>query len=86
MNRYMIRNTFLACPNCGNIKKFRIFSSSFQIVEQSPDLGIRTFESGVLPSLRENDTYIECQSCFKKSGYDVAVDIGKKYIQKNKKP
>src|SRR3990172_3754784 len=29
--------------------------------------------------------YIECQLCFKKSGYDIAVDIGKKYIQKNKK-
>ncbi len=86
MNQYMIGNTFLACPNCGDIKKFRIFSSSFQIVEQSPELGIRTFESGVLPSLRENDNYIECQSCFKKSGYDIAANIGKKYIQKNKKP
>jgi len=28
--------------------------------------------------------YIECQSCFKKSGYDIAADIGKKYIQENK--
>jgi len=53
----MIGNTFLVCSNCGDIKKFRIFSSSFQIVEQSPELGTRTFESGVLPSLRENDTY-----------------------------
>lgn len=81
----MIGNTFFVCPNCGEIKKFRIFTSNFQIVEQSPEVGMRTYESGILPSLRENDNYIECQSCFKKSGYDVAADIGKKYIQENKK-
>ena len=81
----MITNTFLICPNCGNIKKFRIFTSNFQIVEQFPDVGMRTYESGILPSLRENDNYIECQSCFKKAEYDIAADIGKKYIQENKK-
>ena len=80
----MIGNTFLACPNCGDIKKFRIFTSNFQIVEQSPQLGVRTFESAILPCLRENDNYIECQSCLKKTGYDSAADIGKKYIQENK--
>jgi len=46
----MIGNTFLACPNCGDIKKFRIFTRNFQIVEQSPQLGVRTFESAILPS------------------------------------
>lgn len=75
---------FLVCPNCGDFKKFRIFTSNFQVVEQSPELGVRTFESGVLPNLRVNDNYIECQSCFKKSEYDIAADVGKKYIRRNK--
>ena len=80
----MIGNTFLACPNCGDIKKFRIFTSNFQIVEQSPQLGVRTFESAILPCLRENDNYIECQSCLKKQGMIVQQISVKKYIQENK--
>lgn len=80
----MIGNTFFACPNCGDTTKFRIFTNNFQIIEQSPQLGVRIFESTILPCLRENDNYIECQSCLKKTGYDIAADIGKKYIQENK--
>ncbi|MBI2471444.1 MAG: hypothetical protein HYV59_09415 [Planctomycetes bacterium] len=77
----MIMNTFFVCPNCGNDKEFKIFTSSFQVIRQSPELGKRVVESDVLPSLRQNDNYIECQLCFKKYEYDNAAAIGKKYIQ-----
>lgn len=77
----MIMNTFFVCPHCGNNKKFKIFTRSFQVIKQSPELGKRTDESGFLPSLRENDNHIECQFCFKKFEYDNAAAIGKKYIQ-----
>ncbi|MDN3511101.1 MAG: hypothetical protein QY310_11350 [Candidatus Jettenia sp. CY-1] len=77
----MRTNKFFVCPNCGNIKKFKVFTSNFQIVTQSPELGIRMNESGVLPNLRQADNYIECQLCFKKSEYDAAVNLGEKYIK-----
>lgn len=77
----MSTNTFFVCPNCGNVKKFKIFTSNFQVIEQSPEMGVRIGESGVLPSLRQNDNYVECQLCFKKSDYDMVVDIGKRYVQ-----
>jgi hypothetical protein len=77
----MIMNTFFVCPNCGNNKEFKIFTSNFQVIKQSPELGIRTEESDALPSLRHNDNYIECQSCFQRFEYDNAAAIGKKYIQ-----
>jgi len=67
------------CPNCGDTKKFKVFTSNFQIIEQSPELRIREQESGVLPNLRQDDNYVECQLCFKKSAYDLAVYLGKKY-------
>ncbi|MBI2471644.1 MAG: hypothetical protein HYV59_10450 [Planctomycetes bacterium] len=81
----MFTNTFFVCPNCGNIKKFRIFTSNFQVINQSPEMGMRIGESDVMPSLRENDNYIECQLCFKKLEYGRAVDIGKKYLQMTKR-
>ncbi|GAN32077.1 MAG: hypothetical protein DYG83_17385 [Candidatus Brocadia sp. AMX2] len=77
----MATNTFFVCPNCGNVKKFKIFTSNFQVIEQSPEMGVRVGESGVLPSLRQNDNYVECQICFKKSDYDMVADIGKRYMQ-----
>lgn len=77
----MMTNTFFVCPNCGNVKKFKVFTSTFQVIEQSPEMGVRIGESGVLPSLRQNDNYVECQLCLKKSDYDMVVDIGKKYMQ-----
>lgn len=80
----MLASIFFVCPNCGNVKNFRIFTSNFQVVKQSPEMGIRIDESDVMPSLRENDNYIECQRCFKKVEYGRAVDIGKKYIQVTK--
>lgn len=40
-------------------------------------------ESNVMPNLRGYDNYIECQMCFKKLEYDLAIDIGKKYLQKS---
>lgn len=52
---YMMVNTYFVCPNCGNDKEFRIFTSSFQVVRQSPVLGKRIGESSVLPNLRQND-------------------------------
>lgn len=79
----MATNTFFACPNCGNVRKFKIFMSNFQIIEQSPETGLRIGESGVLPSLRHNDTYVECQLCLKKSDYDMVVAVGKKYVEES---
>lgn len=81
----MLASIFFVCPNCGNVKNFRVFTSNFQVVKQSPERGVRVNESDVIPSLRENDNYIECQSCFKRVEYDRAVDIGQKYIQVTKK-
>ena len=77
----MITKTFFVCPKCGNNKEFKIFTSNFQVVKQSPELGIRTEESGALPSLRQNDNYIECPLCFERFEYDNASAMGKKYIQ-----
>lgn len=79
----MFASIFFVCPNCGNVKNFRVFTSNFQVVKQSPEMGIRIDESDVMPSLREDDNYIECQMCFKKLEYDLAIDIGKKYLQKS---
>ncbi len=81
----MLASTFFVCPNCGNVKNFRVFTSNFQVVKQSPEMGIRIDESDVMPSLREDDNYIECQMCFKKLEYDLAGDIGKKYLRVTKK-
>ena len=77
----MITKTFFVCSNCGNDKEFKIFTSNFQVIKQSPELGIRTEESGVLPSLRQKDNHIECQLCSQRFEYDDAAAIGKKYIQ-----
>ena len=46
---------------------------------------MRIDESDAMPSLRENDNYIECQTCFNKLEYGIAIDIGKKYIQMTKR-
>ena len=77
----MTMNTFFVCPNCGNDKEFKIFTSNFQVIKQSPEHGKRIDESDVLPNLRQNDNYIECQLCLKRFEYDNAASIGKKYIQ-----
>ncbi len=77
----MKTNKFFVCPNCGNVKKFKVFTSNFQIIIQSPELGIRMDESGVLPNLKQIDNYVECQLCFKKSEYDKAIDLGEKYVK-----
>ncbi len=81
----MLTDAFFVCPDCGNVKKFKIFTSNFQVVYQSPETGKRIDESSVLPSLREDDNYIECQRCFKKVEYNKAIDVGKRYIRINKK-
>lgn len=77
----MKTNKFFVCPNCGNVKKFKVFTSNFQIIIQSPELGIRMDESGVLPNLKQIDNYVECQLCFKKAEYDKAIDLGEKYVK-----
>ena len=81
----MQTNTFFVCPDCGNVKKFRIFTSNFQVVNQSPEIGMRIDESNVMPSLREDDNYIECTLCLKRLEYATAADIGKKYIHVSRK-
>lgn len=78
--KHMITNTFFICPMCGNDKKFKIFTSNFQVVKQSPELGKRTDESSILPNLQQRDNYVECQSCFKRYEYDSAIVIGKRYL------
>lgn len=42
---------------------------------------MRVNESDVLPSLRHNDTYIECKCCFQRIEYDSAAATGEKYIK-----
>ncbi len=74
-------NTFFVCTNCGNDKEFKIFTSNFRVIEQSPELGVRIKESDVLPNLQQKDNYIECQLCFRRFEYENAATIGKKYIQ-----
>ncbi len=77
----MIINTFFVCPDCGNDKEFRIFTSSFRDIKQSPELGMRIEESDVLPNLRATDTYIECKFCFRRLEFDSTSDNGKKYVK-----
>jgi hypothetical protein len=45
----MITKTFFECTNCGNKETFKTFTSSFRVVKQSPEFGIRV-ESGILPN------------------------------------
>ncbi len=78
-------NTFFICPKCGNDKEFKIFTTNYQDIRQSPDLGMRVDESDFLPSLRQGDTHIECKCCFQKIEYDNAATIGKRYIQVTQK-
>lgn len=80
----MLTNTFFVCPNCGNSKKFKVFTSSFQVIEQSQETGMRIHESSILPNLRQTDNYIECQLCSQRYEYDNASNIGKKYFQVTK--
>ena len=77
----MLMSTFFVCPNCGNDKEFKIFTGSFQAIRQSPESGVRTEASGMLPNLRQKDNYVECQLCLKSFEYDSAAITGKRYIQ-----
>lgn len=74
----MIAKKIFSCSQCGNKKKFRVFTSSFRTIEQSPELGI-LIESGVLPNLRENDNYIECLVCSQRFDCDNPKTIGKTF-------
>ncbi len=58
--------TFFVCPNCGHDEKFKVFTSNVQVIYQSPEAGLRTFESSILPNLRPGDNYIECQLCLER--------------------
>ncbi|MEK6636021.1 MAG: hypothetical protein AABY38_06635, partial [Planctomycetota bacterium] len=59
----------------------KIFTGSFQAIRQSPESGVRTEASGMLPNLRQKDNYVECQLCLKSFEYDSAAIAGKRYIQ-----
>lgn len=76
----MKTHKFFACPNCGNIEKFLVFTSNFQLIKQSPEIGSRIYESEVLPNLQQSDNYIECQLCFRRSEFNTALDLGQKYV------
>lgn len=77
----MIAGTFFVCSHCGNRKRFKIFTSNFQIIEQSPEFGIR-IESGILPNLREKDNYIECQTCSRIFHDTSIMTTGRSYTKK----
>ena len=77
---------FFVCPHCGNTKIFKVFSTSFQVIVQSLEMGGRIDESCMLPSLRKSDNFIECSSCFQKLDYDAATYLGNKFISKHQKP
>ncbi|MBM4053866.1 MAG: hypothetical protein FJ264_04160 [Planctomycetes bacterium] len=77
----MEANNFFICPVCGNDKECKVFFSSFKSIKQSPLLGMRTEESGILPNLRAADNYIECSWCSKRYKHDAALVIGRRYIQ-----
>lgn len=79
-------NTFFVCTNCGNDREFKIFTSSFQVIRQSPESGTRITESDILPNLQQKDNYIECQLCFQRIEYENAASIGKKYLEINLRP
>ena len=81
----MVMNTFFVCPECGNDKDFKVFTSNYQSVRQSPDLGVRTDVSGVLPNLRQHDNYIECVLCLTRHEYNEALANGRRYIQSTRK-
>jgi NADH:ubiquinone oxidoreductase subunit D len=74
-------NTFFVCPECGNDKDFKIFTSNFQVVRQSPELGVCTDVSVALPNLRQHDNYIECVSCLKRYEYNDAIMNGRRYVR-----
>lgn len=57
---------FFVCPNCGYDEKFKIFTSNVQVIYQSSEAKIRSFESSILPNLRYGDNYIECQLCLER--------------------
>ncbi len=69
----MMAKKIFSCSQCGNKKKFRVFTSSFRTIEQFPELGVR-IESGVLPNLREKDNYLECLVCSQRSDCDNPKD------------
>ncbi|MFO0792606.1 MAG: hypothetical protein U0586_00935 [Candidatus Brocadiaceae bacterium] len=77
----MRTNKFFVCSYCGNVEKFKIFTSNFQVIKQSQETGMCVDKSGVLPNLRQNDNYVECQKCFKKSEYEAAIDLGRQFIE-----
>ncbi len=77
----MVMNTFFVCPECGNDKDFKIFTSNFQVVRQAPELGVRVDASVALPNLRPHDNYIECIRCLKRYEYNEAVTNGQRYVQ-----
>ncbi len=81
----MSEHEFFICPYCGNVKTFKVFTSSYQIVVQSPESGTRIDESSVLPSLRPSDNAIECQVCLKKMEFDVACHFSKMYREVTEK-
>lgn len=74
-------NVFFVCPNCGNNEEFKIYTSNFQGIKQSIERGMQIEESNILPNLRKEDNYIECQLCFRRFEYEGAVALGKRYIQ-----
>lgn len=85
LRKEVYMDTFFICPKCGNDKGFKIFTTNYQDIRQSPDLEMRVDESDFLPSLRQGDTHIECKCCFQKIEYDYATTIGGKYIQATQK-
>lgn len=84
-DKKMKTHEFFVCQHCGNTEIFRVFTGNFQVVVQSAETGTRIDESCLLPSLRTSDNFVECQLCFKRTEREVALLIGRKYIDKHQK-
>ncbi len=76
---------FFICPYCGNVKTFKVFTSSYRVVVQSPESSTRIDESSVVPSLNPSDNPIECQVCLKRMPYEVARHFSKMYREVTEK-
>ncbi len=63
----------------------KIFTTNYQDIRQSSDLGMRVDESDYLPSLRQDGTHTECKCCFQKIEYYSAATTGEKIYSNNSK-
>ena len=81
----MSEHEFVICPYCGNVKTFKVFTSSYQVVVQTSESKTRIDQSSVLPGSNPSDTFVECQVCLKRIEYGVAKHFGNIYREVTEK-